>query len=79
MPSIPLFPFFHAGYAVSFGHFVGPANDEQGVAGAPRAKEVGKVTIYDINNGTVYQEVYGEPVSAVVLPFDDRDKMKKGK
>ncbi|XP_071812420.1 integrin alpha-9-like isoform X2 [Apostichopus japonicus] len=53
----------YTGYAVSSGHFVGPARDVQGVAGAPRAKELGKVTIYDISNSTVYQEIYGEPMT----------------
>ncbi|XP_071812429.1 integrin alpha-4-like isoform X3 [Apostichopus japonicus] len=48
------------GYAVASGHFVGLNDTVQGVAGAPRAKETGKVTIYDISNKTKYQEIFGE-------------------
>lgn len=54
---------YNLGYAVASGHFVGLNDEVQGVAGAPRAKDTGKVTIYDIANKTVYQEIFGEKVS----------------
>ncbi|PIK50666.1 putative integrin alpha-9 isoform X1 [Apostichopus japonicus] len=55
------------GYAVASGHFVGLNDTVQGVAGAPRAKETGKVTIYDIANKTKYQEIFGEKTNPLKL------------
>ncbi|KAJ8024984.1 Integrin alpha-9 [Holothuria leucospilota] len=53
----------YTGYSVATGHFVGEDGEEQGVTGAPRANQLGKVTVYDISTGTVYQEIYGEPMN----------------
>ncbi|KAJ8024981.1 Integrin alpha-9 [Holothuria leucospilota] len=62
-PSGTEFESDYTGYSVSTGHFVGASGEEQGVTGAPRANQLGKVTVYDISTGDVYQEIYGEPMN----------------
>ncbi|XP_038044656.1 integrin alpha-9-like [Patiria miniata] len=49
----------YLGYSVSTGNFLSIAS-EQGVTGAPRSKEIGKVVIYDLETFQVYREFLGE-------------------
>ncbi|XP_022083756.1 integrin alpha-9-like [Acanthaster planci] len=52
----------YRGYSVSTGKFL-TVDTEQGVTGAPRSQQIGKVTIYDLETFQVYTELLGEMMS----------------